>query len=94
MSAEAPQPLPPSSPTPARAARSLAELPPGGSAVVERVDTTTPIGRRLEDLGFVAGTRVTVVRHAPLGDPVLYELRGTRLCLRKREARLVQVRPE
>ena len=73
---------------------SLADLPAGGSAVVDRVDASTPIGRRLQDLGFVKSTRVKVVRHAPLGDPVIYELRGTRLCLRRSEARLVQVRPE
>jgi len=35
-----------------------------------------------------------MVRNAPLGDPVIYELRGTQLCLRRSEARLVQVRPE
>ena len=31
-------------------------------------------GRRLEDLGFVVGTRVRVDRRAPLGDPTVYEL--------------------
>ena len=72
----------------------LAELEAGEEGVVLGVDASTPIGRRLLDLGFVPGTRVTVVRNAPLGDPVVYELRGTRLCLRRSEARLVQVRPE
>jgi ferrous iron transport protein A len=62
--------------------------------VVDEVDASTAIGRRLQDLGFVARTTVTVLRHAPLGDPVLYELRGTRLCLRRSEAKLIQVRPE
>jgi len=74
--------------------RRLSELPPGERALVDEVDTSTPIGRRLQDLGFVALTPVTVVREAPLGDPVIYELRGTRICLRRSEARLVQVRPE
>ncbi len=74
--------------------RPLAELLPGRRGIVEQVDPSTPIGRRLQDLGFVAGTPVTVVRNAPLGDPVIYELRGTRLCLRRSEAQLVLVRPE
>ncbi len=74
--------------------RLLAELPLGQRGVVEQVDLSTPFGRRLQDLGFVAGTLVTVVRNAPLGDPVIYELRGTQFCLRRSEARIVLVRPE
>lgn len=35
------------------------------------------------------GTRLRVVRSAPLGDPIELELRGYRLCLRR--ADLVQV---
>lgn len=75
-------------------ARALAELAPGSSARVESVDGSSPVGRRLLDLGFVPGTRVHVVRRAPLGDPVVYELRGMRLCLRRSEARRIRVRPE
>ncbi len=32
------------------------------------------------------------LHRAPLGDPTLYEVRGTQLCLRRSEARRVQVR--
>jgi Fe2+ transport system protein FeoA len=85
---------PPAPHTPDDGSLPLTELKPGGRAVIEAVDVSTPIGRRLQDLGFVARTSVTMVRNAPLGDPVVYELRGTRLCLRRSEARLVQVRPE
>ena len=88
MSADTPQTRSPSGRCP------LSELPPGQKAVIDEVDASTTIGRRLQDLGFVARTPVTVVRYAPLGDPVLYELRGTRLCLRRSEAKLIQVRPE
>jgi len=42
---------------------------------------------RLRELGLVAGTRVTVVRRAPLGDPIEIELRGYRLCVRRDELR-------
>jgi Fe2+ transport system protein FeoA len=37
---------------------------------------------RLADLGLVPGTVVTLVRRAPLGDPLEVELRGFRLCVR------------
>jgi len=79
---------------PEAAAVALSDLPPGRSGRVESVDPASPIGRRLLDLGFVPRTLVTVVRRAPLGDPVEYELRGTRLCLRRSEASRVRVRPQ
>ena len=72
-------------------ALSLADLEPGADARVAAVDAETPIGKRLLDLGFVPGTAVRVLRRAPLGDPVEYELRGYRLCLRRTEAQRVQV---
>jgi ferrous iron transport protein A len=70
----------------------LAELAPGVRAQVEGVDAAGPIGQRLLDLGFLPGTEVRLVRRAPLGDPSLYELRGTQLCLRRGEAARVRVR--
>jgi ferrous iron transport protein A len=60
---------------------------------VERVDAG-PLGVRLGDLGFVPGSRVEVLRRSPLGDPTLYAVRGTRLCLRRSEARSIRVKPE
>jgi ferrous iron transport protein A len=72
-------------------ALSLADLEPGARARVAAVDPGCAIGRRLLDLGFVAGTPVRVVRRAPFGDPVEYELRGYRLCLRRSEASRIRV---
>jgi ferrous iron transport protein A len=71
----------------------LASLAPGAHAVIESVDATTAIGRRLADLGFLPRTPIHVLRRAPLGDPVAYELRGYRLCLRRAEALRVLVVP-
>ena len=86
-------PTPVASPAlPVLAAVALADLEPGDAACVERVDSGSAIGRRLLDLGFVPGTEVRVVRRAPLGDPVEYELRGYRLCLRRTEALRIEVR--
>jgi Fe2+ transport system protein FeoA len=71
----------------------LASLLPGACGVVESVDASTPLGRRLADLGFLPETLVRVLRCAPLGDPVEYELRGYRLCMRHAEAARVLVVP-
>jgi ferrous iron transport protein A len=81
-------------PTPTPTVHLLSDLPPGARCVVESIDASNAIGRRLIELGFAPATPVEVVRRAPLGDPVVYELRGTRLCLRRAEARRVRVRPE
>ena len=49
--------------------------------LTQAIDDTTPA--RLQELGFVEGTTVTLVRTGPLGDPVELELRGYRICLRR-----------
>ena len=69
----------------------LADLAPGESATIAQVESESGIGRRLLDLGFIPGTPVRVVRRAPLGDPVAFEVRGTRMCLRRSEARRILV---
>lgn len=70
----------------------LSSLAPGAVAVVVSVDLASPAGRRLADLGFLPGTAISVLRRAPLGDPVSFYLRGTQLCLRRSEAEAVKVR--
>lgn len=70
----------------------LADLHPGEAGFVVAVEGDDAIGRRLLDLGLLPGTAISVVRRAPLGDPVVYELRGYRLCLRRGEAARISVR--
>ena len=70
----------------------LAALDRGETAEIEEVNLNGPLGQRLADLGFLPGTRVTLVRRAPLGDPAVYELRGVQLCIRRREALGIRVR--
>jgi len=72
----------------------LSQLSPGSRAVIERVQVNSGIGRRLLDLGFVPETPIAVLRRAPLGDPVSYELRGYQICLRREEAEQILVRLE
>jgi Fe2+ transport system protein FeoA len=71
----------------------LARLPVGSAGVIVAVEDGSPIGARLLDLGFVPGTAVRPLRRAPLGDPTVYEVRGTQLCLRRSEAERIRVRP-
>ena len=57
--------------------------------MVDAVDAAAPRWPRASlDLGFVPGTDgACAARRAPLGDPTLYELRGTQLCLRRSRGR-------
>lgn len=62
------------------------------SASIVEVDTRRPSGTRLLDLGFLPDTQLRMIRPAPLGDPVIYELRGYQICLRKADAAQVRVK--
>lgn len=70
---------------------SLHELKVGQRGIVVRVGGKGPVRRRMMDMGLVTGTEVKVVRVAPLGDPVEFEVKGYSLSLRKSEARNVIV---
>ena len=72
---------------------SLARLRPGAVGIVESLAPDDEVTQRLRDLGIVPGTRIAVLRAAPLGDPILYELRGYDLSLRRSEAERVRVLP-
>jgi ferrous iron transport protein A len=52
------------------------------------------VANRLRQLGFRPAANVEVIRRAPLGDPTIYRVQDTELCLRRREARLIEVVPE
>lgn len=69
----------------------LHKLGVGQRGVVVRVGGKGPARRRMMDMGLVPGTEVKVVRTAPLGDPVEFELKGYSLSLRKSEARDITV---
>jgi len=51
------------------------------------------LARRLGDMGLLPGTMVELLARAPLGDPLLFRLRGYRLALRRDEAARVRVEP-
>jgi ferrous iron transport protein A len=71
--------------------RSLDQLQPGEEGVVTRLLGEPPIARRLMELGLVPGTRVEVLRRAPLGDPIELRLRQVHLSIRRSEAAVIHV---
>ena len=69
----------------------LAGMKPGVSGVVEAREGHGNIQHRLVDMGVVKGSHITVVKVAPLGDPVEVKVKGTALALRKNEAAMISV---
>jgi len=65
----------------------LRDLRSGQSAVVTGYETADPGYRsKLLAMGLTKGSTLTLVKVAPLGDPVKVEVRGYDLSLRKAEA--------
>jgi len=71
----------------------LSELAVGASATIREFPKAGPAFVRLREMGLLAGTPVTLVRTAPMGDPLEIKLRGYHLTLRKTEAEHVMVEP-
>lgn len=69
----------------------LSDLAVGTSATVREFPKAGPAFVRLREMGLLSGTRVTLVRTAPLGDPIEIKVRGYHLTLRKSEAEHVLV---
>lgn len=69
----------------------LSELPVGEEAIVERVDLQGPAGRRLMELGFLPGNRVTASGRAPGGDPLIFDVDGALVALRRETAACLTV---
>lgn len=71
----------------------LSKLQPGMSGKIAHVSGKTVVKRRLLDMGFTKGAVVHVIKEAPLGDPVEYEVRGYSLTLRKSETSHIFIEP-
>ena len=70
----------------------LGELKTGESGRVRAfLDAGSAYRRKLLAMGLTPGTRFTVCRVAPLGDPIQLEVRGFQLSIRKDEAAVVEV---
>jgi len=73
--------------------RSLDGLAVGQEAIVKGFRLPRPMTRRLLELGLMPGTRVRVVRHAPMGDPIELRLRNYSLSIGRGEASRIDVEP-
>lgn len=75
------------------AANTLASLEIGETAVVTKVGGSGALRQHFLDMGIIPGARMTLVKYAPLGDPMEFSLHGYTLTLRIDEAKQIEVIP-
>ena len=80
--------------SPAAPHASLIDLRKGDAAILLGIDLPAEDARRLMELGFVPGTRITAGNSAPGGDPRVFQVDGSEIALRRDTARRLQVRLE
>lgn len=70
----------------------LNKLTPGMTAVVTKVNGKNRLLRRhILEMGVTPGTEITLVKTAPLGDPLELKIRGYELTLRKKDAANIEI---
>lgn len=69
----------------------LNDLKQNETGIIISVNIKGLMKRRLIDMGVTSGTAVTMLRSAPLGDPVEYSILGYNLCLRRKEAKKIDI---
>ena len=72
-------------------APSLADLPPGSTGRLLGYRSTDSAYVRFRELGLLPGTAFTVVRRAPLGDPIEISIGGALLSIRRDQAAHIAV---
>ena len=70
----------------------LTSLGLGTTATVAEINLPPASRPRLMEMGLLVGTKVELVRFAPMGDPVEIKVRGYNLTLRKHEAEQILVK--
>jgi ferrous iron transport protein A len=78
---------------PRASTQSLVDLRCGESAVLQSLDVSEDLGRRLMELGFFPGGDVVAAGCAPGGDPRVYRVDGSEIALRAETARFLIVKP-
>jgi Fe2+ transport system protein FeoA len=70
----------------------LGTLAVGSQAQIVELVGSGKLQRRMLSMGFVPGAEVTVIRQAPLGDPLQYRVKKANIALRQNEANTLLVK--
>lgn len=68
----------------------LSELEIGSTATIQAVGGSGALRQHFLDMGLIQGTEVTVVKYAPMGDPVEIQIHGYELTIRLEDAKNIE----
>ncbi len=71
----------------------LSELQNGEAGIIVKISGRGAFRKRITEMGFVKGKKITVVKNAPLKDPIEYSILDYEISLRRVEASLIEVVP-
>lgn len=74
-------------------AQTLKSTKIGESVIVTKLNGEGALRQHFLDMGVIPGTEITVVKYAPLGDPIELQLHGYKLTLRLADAEKIEVEP-
>ena len=66
--------------------KKLSDLNVGEYGIVESIDITGILKRRIIDMGLTKGCKVKIERVAPLGDPIDVRIKNSHIAIRKSDA--------
>jgi ferrous iron transport protein B len=69
----------------------LSDLKEKEKAVITHIEGSGAFKTRISEMGFVKGQQVSVVKNAPLRDPIEYKIMGYDVSLRRKEAENISV---
>src|SRR5512133_336477 len=69
----------------------LHDLDEGEEGIILKIKGRGQFRQRLSEMGFVVRKKVSVIKKAPLRDPVEYKIMGYHISLRNSEAQLIEV---
>jgi ferrous iron transport protein B len=69
----------------------LYDLVEGEEGIILKIKGRGQFRHRISEMGFVVGKKVSVIKKAPLRDPVEYRIMGYHISLRNSEAQLIEV---
>ncbi|MFU0825281.1 FeoA family protein [Clostridium sp.] len=73
---------------------SIVDLRPGQDGFIKNIMGDEKLSKRLLALGCIEGTKVTLKNKAPLGDPIIINVRGFDLAIRKKDAANIKIRED
>ena len=72
--------------------KSLRDLKIGESGIITSVGGNGSLRRHFLDMGLIPGAKITLIKYAPMGDPIEFEVHGYELTLRVADAGHIEVR--